>query len=1269
MKKWLLIIVAILLLLILALASVWWWLTGTRSGAEFALGQAGGAVPSLSWSSMDGSIRSGLRIEDVVLNEAGTGISIDRLELAVRIPLLPSPRVDVNWLRAFDVRVELPPGEPPDPDAPPFRMPDIASPVPVTIEELLIERLAVQPAGGEAIEVDRIALSGSYHERLELTPLTFSMPEITAEAEGHWGLKSPFSGELALQAGYAVDDETRQQVDARLSGRLDALTLAFETDGPARIEGQTRVRELPESLGLDVELTGEFSDWPGLDLAVRDIDLRASGAPDDWEASVGGRVVGFDLPANRLSADLSGSTRDVRFEPLRVDVLDGQIVARGQVGLDPEPTAVADLTIEAIDVTSFYPDWPEQARISGRLSLEASGERIRLEQLDLSAPPTSLSLTGSGQFDPEQDRLALDLNWQDLNWPPSADATEALYASESGRVQLRGAISDWQLEVEALLRALDHPAARVDARASGDETSAVIDSLQLATETVGRLAVSGPVRWSPEPGGQLRLALDDFDLGYFVARLPGRIDARIDLNVDSPSELDVIIETLDGTLRQHPLSGSGRVALHEQRPRAGRLDLALGDNRLNVVSDDGSQWQWEIVAPALEQVWPELSGTAELDGVLDPFAGDLSASGRISDGGWGDIQLASAELSAELGWQEPRVDALIRLDDLDLNPWERIERLEVRVDGDCDSHQLGVNLTAGRGSLDLAGRGSLPDCLDGPDWRGELERLYIGDTAAGDWALDQAIPVERISGRVQVGAGCLVESRSREGRICLDSLSLSDTGRIEAGLEQVPMDLLLVPLDPAFSLTTPLSGEVVADWSQSGGLGEVTGFLALGDGAMKTLEGEQTLLGIDAVRIDIQPDDGRHRIDLEALLEGQSRITGQASLADLNRPADAAVNASAQLDLPDIGVFNRLVPELDRLAGRLEGRLDIDGPLRAPAMEGNARIAGGEIVHAPLGLHVREIELAVDGNQSEPSLTGRMVSGEGHLSVNGGLALAESGWGYDLSVEGERFSLADVDWLSLSASPRIQLEGTGEALELDGDIHIDRLRAGLPPGTETRVSASPDVQVRGETVAEDSGGGARMSGRLGIHLGEDALLAAAGMQTELAGSLELLWEPPAVLPRGRGAIRLPEGSYRAYGQNLEINGGEILFTGNPIDNPVLDIRAVRDIFGDPEIDAAGVAIRGSARDPEINLFTEPPTSEEKALAYVVTGADFDHAGGQGAVNVGFYMLPKLFVSYGIGLFEAGNVLSGRYELSERWGVRVVSGERDTGVDVSFAVDR
>ena len=1269
MKKVFLITGAVLLGLIMSLAIAWWWLTSTRSGAEFALNQAGGALPSLSWSSLDGGLRGGLVISDLTLDEAGTGVSVDRLELAARLSLLPSPRVEVKWLRALGVTVDLPQGEPPDPDAPPFRMPDIASPVPVTVRELRVEELTLQPAGADAIRVDRIALAGRYHERLTLDALSVALPGVDASAAGHWGLSAPFSGDLELDVGYAVDAETRQQVEGRLSGRLDALTLDLDARGPARASGQVRVRELLEAMTLSIELEGEFSGWPGLDLAARDIELRASGPLDDWQASVATSLEGMDLPPNRLESELSGSTREIRVEPLRIDVFDGRLEARGRVALDPEPAATVALTINDIDVSPLYPDWPEQARLAGGMSLEATADLIALDDLDLSAPPTSLSLTGSGRFEPARDHLALDLNWNDLNWPPIADDSAPLFSSQSGRVELRGAISDWELEIEALLQTLNQPVARIQASARGDQVGARIDTLEVAAEPIGRLSASGPIRWSPEPGGQLSLALAAFDPGVFVPELPGRIDARMSLDMDSPTRFDVKVTDLGGTLRAQPLSGNGELSMHEQRPRAGQLELALGDNQLQVDSDDGERWQWRLAADALDQAWPQLSGRAELNGHFDPFSGNLSARGQISDSSWGDIQLASAELDAELGWHDPSAKVTLLMRDLDLNPWERVEQLEVRIDGNCDAHRVGINLTAGRGSLDLAGRGELPECLDDTTWRGALERLYIGETVAGNWSLDEPLPIEQSNGRLRAGAGCLVETQTRTGRICLRSLSLGEDSRVEAGIDQVPLDLLLLPLDPVFSVTTPLSGDVEADWSRTGGLGSVTGFLALGSGELKSLGGEQKLLEIDSVRLDLAPEDERFVLDLKAMLEGDSQISGRATLADLNRPADAAVEGRAQLDLPDIGVFNRLVPELDRLAGRLQGELQMAGLLRAPEIQGNARLGDGVIVHAPLGLNVTDIELTLDGDQTQATLSGRMLSGEGHLSLNGELAQRPDGWDYDLLIEGQQFSFADVDWLSLSASPRIQLNGGGERLELDGDIHVDRLRAGLPPGSEARVTASPDVRVRGETEDEDEAGGPAMSGRLGLHLGDDARLSAVGMQTELAGDIELLWEPDAPLPSGRGVIRLPEGSYRAYGQNLEINDGEIVFTGNPLDNPVLDIRAVRDIFGDPKVDEAGVQIRGNARNPDISLFTEPPTSAEKALAYVITGADFDHAGGQGAVNVGFYLLPRLFVSYGIGLFEAGNILSGRYELSERWGVRVVSGERDTGVDISFAIDR
>ena len=56
-------------------------------------------------------------------------------------------------------------------------------------------------------------------------------------------------------------------------------------------------------------------------------------------------------------------------------------------------------------------------------------------------------------------------------------------------------------------------------------------------------------------------------------------------------------------------------------------------------------------------------------------------------------------------------------------------------------------------------------------------------------------------------------------------------------------------------------------------------------------------------------------------------------------------------------------------------------------------------------------------------------------------------------------------------------------------------------------------------------------------------------------------------------------------------------------------------------------------------------------------------------DLGTYIAPKLYVSYGISLFENENVLSARYDLKKGFGVKVTSGQRETGLDVSYTIDR
>ncbi|MGY6587356.1 MAG: translocation/assembly module TamB domain-containing protein [Wenzhouxiangella sp.] len=1275
MKKLLVILLALILLLVLMVPLGWWWLSGTSSGANFALNRAAGFVPTLSWQSIDGDLRSGLTVRQLAVAEADTPVTMEQLELAVQIHWFRGPAVEVHHLRARDVRVQLPPG---DPDAAersePFELPDLTLPVPVDLRELTVDGLEIVLADpqAEAIVIERIELAASAHERLDIEHLQVVLDNHQLDADGHWQLAQPFAGELRLAADLALAPDLRQQLRLDIDGRLANLDIGIDSEGPADLTGQLRLRGLPEMPDSNLRLDGNLGGWPDLPWAARELSLRAEGKPDAWSLRLNTQLDHPEAPENQLTLRARGNLSRVEIEELLAELLDGEIRARGDVQLEPSLAANVALTIDGINPTPLSEQWPSGARLNGELNVETDGERIVLQTLSLSAPPTQLRLSGNGELDPAADRIDLSLDWTNLAWPLLADAGPQIFASERGRVRLQGAISDWQLELEALLQALDQPQSRLDLRASGSDERARIETLSLNAGTAGRLGLDGSVQWAPSLAAQGDLRFEALDPGQFVNELPGQLDGAVRFELDGTDQIDLAITALDGELRGQTVSGEGDVSLRDEQPESGRLTIDFGDNRVTIDSGDGQAWAWTIDAQALHQLWPGLGGQAELSGEFRAADKRIDARGQVSNASFNDILLSTADIDLAMGWDEPSLLRLnLTLNDLDLNPWERIDHLDINLDGSCRGHDYSLVMRGQRANLDLGGRGAWADCLRGGDeWQGELARFYLSSGLAGDWTLNEAMPIRVSPANTEAGPACLRAAGESQGRICLRELSAADQGRLAVGIDAVPMDLLLLPLDPTFHLTTPLFGEIEAAWSDQDGLEDVRGFLRLDPGHLKPLGSDQQLLAIDQVELTLTPDGEQFVLDLNARLEGQSRLEGQARLIDLNDPGSAEIDALMELALPDIGVFNRLVAQLDQLGGRLEAALEIDGPLASPRFEGSAALRDGLITHAPLGLRITDIGLELAANNDTGELTGRMQSGDGHLDLSGRLDREEAGWRHQIEIDGERFSFADVDWLRLTASPSIRLSGQGDRQELDGDIRITHLRGGLPPGSEDRVRSSADVRVMGEDdLDEDDAGGQQLVGRLGIELGDDARLAALGMQTRLAGGLELLWDGDSSMPRGRGVIRLPQGSYRAYGQNLEIRDGEILFTGNPLDNPALDIRAVRDIFGDPQVDEAGVLIRGNAQNPIITLFTDPPTSEEKALAYVVTGADFDHAGGQGAVNVGFYLLPRLFVSYGIGLFEAGNVLSGRFELSRRWGVRVVSGERDTGVDISWALDR
>jgi translocation and assembly module TamB len=1277
-KRILRILGLILVVLAIVLALAWWWLTATTSGARWVLGQAQSRVETLVWEDAQGGLMTGLTLTGVRFGQAGLAVTADRLEVELAVGVMPL-RAGVERLHVDNAEVVLPP--PADEPAPaePFEPGDWRAPLPIVVDDVVVDGLAIRAAApAEPTRIQRIELAGRYDQRLVLDRLDLAMRPYAVSLSGGVGMSRPWSSDLQATLEWRLADDVSQRLEATVRGPLDDLAVDLAGRGPLTAEASAELRGLPDvdALQAGLDVSGGLTGWPGLAGSLQDVRLSAEGAPADWTAELDGRVDWPDQPVVDASLAADGSTDAIRITRGRFALLDGEVRLTGRAELGDPVTADAAVAIDGLDFTALYPEWPDQAAVSGSLDAAWDGRRLDVRSLTLRAPPAPLSVDGSAGLDVEQRALDVALNWSRLTWPPVTDGREPMISSESGRLEASGTLDEWRAEIEAWLQAPDQPRARVELEADGDAGQANLRSGRVRLEGAGAAELSGRVGWTGGPSAALDLALDGLDPGALVPQLPGRVDGRAALSLSSlePMTLGLDIAELGGQLRGQPLAGSGALQVVGDGVEQADLSISLGANRVGITTADGTRWRIELAAERLAQLWPGLSGALTGSATVDPAARRAEWVLESSGMGWQGRRLARLESDGSAGWgDQPSVDATLRAADVDLNPWERLDTFRLALSGNCRAHTLTTSFSGARTGLDLELGGELPGCLQfDRGWSGAVRRMRFSDTPLGDWQLDQNLPLAWRDGVLRAGQACLW-TPSAPGRLCLNELEAGAQGSATVAFNSVPLDLLLLPADPVFRLGTPLRGTARFGWDADGAR-DIDAELRLGPGAARLLGSDEDLVVIRGARLSVDSPDARAlNAELALRLEGDSELIARSVIPDLTAPADLRLDATADLRLPNLGVFNRLVPQLDDLGGALEGEFAVRGPISGPDFDGRIAIRDGRFFHAPLGSRVEDLALVVEGDQTGGDLRGSFRAGEGRAEVGGRFDQLEAAdWRARIEIDGDRLALFNAEWLEMTASPALALAYSPDRVELDGRLRIDRARLGLPPGSEQRVAASSDVVVAGrddENGDNDAPAPRDIVGNVMLELGDDVRLNAAGMQTRIAGGLDIQWAERRVMPSADGRLELVDGAYSAYGQNLEVTEGDVLFTGNPIDNPVLQIEAVRTIFGDPQVEAAGVRIAGPARDPEITLFTDPPTSREKALAYIVTGAEFDHAAGQGAFNVGFWVLPRLFVSYGLGLFDSGNVLAARYDLSKRWGIRATSGERDTGVDVSFIIDR
>jgi translocation and assembly module TamB len=506
-------------------------------------------------------------------------------------------------------------------------------------------------------------------------------------------------------------------------------------------------------------------------------------------------------------------------------------------------------------------------------------------------------------------------------------------------------------------------------------------------------------------------------------------------------------------------------------------------------------------------------------------------------------------------------------------------------------------------------------------------------------------------------------------------------------------------------------GEGTLKRSAAGALsGQAT--LASDRGSVTNIQqAQRPLLAWRGLTVDARLAPGHQQLEAHAALNADGRLDGRVTIDGDAR----ALGGELILNLDSLAPLELLTSELANVQGRLDGRFGFAGTLAQPAVTGQATVDGFAAEVPALGLKLADgtvVLRAPDAQHVE--LDGHVRSGKGTLVIGGSYGLAAQ-TPSAITLTGQNVTVADIPASQVVLTPDLRVQRDVQGVHVTGDVALDSADVNLdrlPGGGATK--ASSDVVVVDEREQEAAAAQLPIYARVKVDLGRRAHLTGKGLDGKLAGTLTVI-EEPGRATRGQGQIAV-SGTYQAYGQDLHIEAGKLLFAGTPIDNPGLDLRAVRSLNPNATIDEGqevGLLITGTAQRPVLTVFSNPPMEQSDALSYLITGKPLSQVsggegdmvgaaaqalgsaagdllaksigsrlgideigvssnealGGESAFTVGKYLSPRLYLSYGVGLFEPGQVITLRYRLSQRWNLEVQNATEFSRASLNYRLER
>lgn len=1287
-KKSLLIGLPLLLLLLVSVPVI--WLLSSSSGANWLWTQLeDAAAGSVRSTGVEGDMASGFVIHGLKYQTQGLEITIARAQIQARPGFWPlSLQVqelllqDIAIVSKTSANTESEDGQT-----------DFSSVIesmnvsfPVEVHHVELTHVVFQENDAAPVVLaDSLNFKLKLNEQLDIQQLVFSSDTVKATAQGHLRLEPPFELSASLDGRFEIVTANNAQnlslpIALESSGNLDKLlfTLSSSETGLA-MDGQLvnpltafewdisgSLRQLPQAIKVAQE-----------EIALHGITFVSQGKLEDWSLELAGDLEIVDRQTTTLHIISTGSESGIQIHDSTVKGTGVDLGINGKFDWSPQLEAKLHAVIGQLDVSPWLKDWPDAEVLTGELGIEWSAGGLRISSGKFGVSGTDLAINIGADIDLETDSVDARLGWSHLTWPLKTSTPD--FNSPSGQLVVSGSLDKWTTAGELEVQMGAYPQGSFKIQGGGDRQSTHIELLD-GEILGGHLSGLADVDWKEAVRWDARLLAQGVDPEPVAAGWPGRLDANFGLRADSGTgQLKLSIDSLQGMLRGTRISARGDLELVEEDIRFDQLEIRTDDAILqldgNVTDIAGVTGHFSGQLPSM--LLQGASGNVEMKGRFSNHPGHsmLDMQLQADDLAWSGFDIKSLALTAEQNSATGPIPAL----DLNISRlvWkdDSIDEISLSLKPDGKHNQLQASLAnelfALDASMDLVSEN--PADFLHSTWNGVLDAMNVEVKQKYHFALTDPSAFVWSGDRLLLESACLRETRGAGLCIGIDN-RLTDLS-LSADVTALPIDYLRDVFEFDVKFEQLLEGHL--EWHQSKGKAPTGGadFRITAGRVIDLVDNEPLMDSNDGVFSFVLQNGNLESGVVDVEFPGVGFIDINFDVLDIVEDGDKQLKGRAAIQLNDIKIIGQLAfPGMDDVDGQFDSDIRLSGTLVDPAFEGGFNLTDGYFYYAPIGLKLEDVSLSgILDSRDRGSLTGQFRAGEGTGMIDGHFIFENvDQMKVDLSISGDQLLLVNTGQLKVLTETQLEIGLSPRRIDINGQIRVPSANLQTTNLVLNTVSDSEDliVESRGasETVSEGSKTAqTQVFGKLEVSFGKDVHVKVPDIETSISGSVVYNWTGDQV-PLAEGAYVLT-GKVDVYGPTLQISNGRISFPGVPADNPLLNIRAQREIFGNTQIRSAGVQVIGTLKRPVLEAYTVPVTNEDRAWTLLVTGSDFDQGQGVGGFDVGTYIAPKLYVSYGISLFENNNVVSARYDLKKGFGIKVTSGQRETGVDISYTIDR